>query len=191
MKKELNSESKVRENALTGASAAVGATAGLMVGDAIANEVQAAEMPELVVEPEKPEIEVIQTEPEKPVTNVGQTQEEGPQTPITSNEEPEVEILGYETVSDGDGNLVDVAVMTVGGSAALVIDADRDGLADAMAVDLNNNNELDEGEIIRLEEENIAMEPFRQEAALMGNDSLLTENNEDYVNDADVTEYMA
>lgn len=86
-----------------------------------------------------------------------------------SHNDSQVEVIHYETVTNGDGSPMDVAIVNIEGQQAVIIDANRDGIADAMAMDLNQNNQLDEGEIINIETENIAMQPLRQEAQINEN----------------------
>ena len=61
-----------------------------------------------------------------------------------------------------------------------------------MASDLNLNGEIEEQEMIDVSDENIAMDPFQQEATNMDNDMYLASHDTpDYVNDANVDAYMA
>lgn len=106
--------------------------------------------------------------------------------------EPEVAVLSYETVTADDGSMFDVAVVDIDGLETIVADVDRDGEADIIAADLDNNGVIDCQEMIDVTGEGIMM-PTLQEAAMQpdpNDDSLLAQNG-DYVNDADVTEYMA
>ena len=60
-----------------------------------------------------------------------------------------------------------------------------------MASDLNNNNQLDEGEIVDISDQNVEMQPLQDAANMGGNDMIVQANDVDYINDANVDEYMA
>ena len=105
--------------------------------------------------------------------------------------EPEIEVISYETVTTEDGGQMDVAVVSANGQAVMIADVNQDGVADVMASDLNNNGQLDEGEIVDVSGQNIAMQPL-QEAANAGTENLYAQTNDvDYINDANVDDYMA
>lgn len=171
MKKE--TKSTIKSNTVTGASATVGAAIGMTIGDALTNNANAAENPQPVrpVNPNPP------VEPVSPVE---------PVTPVTPTGEPEVAVLGYERVTNPDGSQSDLVSLVVDGQSVLVADADLDGEADLMAVDLNNNGVVDANEITDISGQGLAMEPLIQDA----NPYYLADNS-DYENNADVHDYMA
>lgn len=219
MKKETNSE--VKSDVMTGMGSAVGATVGMMAGSALATEAQAAEVEQPEVpekhdapiktevhdenvvvvqttpdkpasEPEKPttEPEKPTTEPEKPTTEPEKptTEPEKP-TPEPEPVEPEVEVLSLETVVNGDGSLMDVALLSVDGVQTVVADVDMDGVADVIAVDANSNGQLDDGELVDVSNQGIIMDSFQSGVGI--DDPSLASMEQDYVNDADVQDFMA
>lgn len=103
------------------------------------------------------------------------------------NHEPNVEVLSCETVTNDDGSQMEVAHIYLDGNDTLVFDVDNDSIADVLAIDLNSNDELDDDEMADISGENIPMNIFHEE--IMNNEFLA--ENRDYVNDADVTDYMA
>lgn len=214
MKKETNSE--VKSDVITGMGSAVGATVGMMAGSAMTTEAQAAEVeqpevPEKHEAPIKTEVNdesvvVVNTTPEKPTTEPEKPTSE-PDKPTTEPEKPttepdkpttepdkptvesEVEVLSYETVVNEDGSLMDVALLSVDGVQTVVADVDMDGMADVIAVDANNNGQLDDGELVDVSGEGLTMEPLQ--GAIGVDDQSLANMEQDYVNDADVQEFMA
>ena len=65
---------------------------------------------------------------------------------------------------------MDVAVVNAQGQAIMIADVDQNGYADVMASDLNNNGQLDNGEIVDVSDQNIAMQPLQEAANMGGND---------------------
>lgn len=196
-----NAKKDIRNNAAaTGVSAVIGGAAGTAAATAIkgmtanAQEIETQEpasepkpepkpehkpahKPEPKPEPEKPE--PVKPEPEKPE----------PEKPEPVKPEPEIEVLSYERVTNEDGSQSDIAVLNVDGHHAEVLDANIDGKADLLWVDLNDNQQIEEDEVDVVTGENIAMQPF-QDAS--GYNPLYAQNDmPDYVNDADVDNFMA
>lgn len=190
----MNNETKneVKKNVATGASTAAGATAGVVIGAAITPiSAEAAE----VVSPEPAPAHQPAPEPAPAPKPTQQPQPEPvkpePVTPEppTPNQEPEIEVLGYDRVTNEDGSQMDIAVLNINDNEVDVIDANIDGEADALVCDINQNGVIEEGEIEVVQGQGIAMQPF-QDAA--GFDPLYAQNNlPDYVNDADVDTYIA
>lgn len=210
MKKETNSEMK--SDVLTGVGSAIGATVGMMAGSAMTTEAQAAEVeqPEVPAKHDAPiktevndeNVVVVQTtpdkpasEPEKPTTEPDKPTPEPEPTPEPTPEPepvpvgPEVEVLSLETVMNEDGSLMDVALLSVDGVQTVVADVDMDGVADVIAVDANNNGQLDDGELVDVSNQGIIMDSFLGAAGI--GEQPLTNVEPDYVNDADVQEFMA
>lgn len=191
----MNNETKneVKKNVATGASTAAGATAGVVIGAAIApNSAEAAEVvtpeptpapspaPQPTPEPTPAPKPTPQPQPEPvPVT---------PESP-TPGPEPEVEVLGYDRVTNEDGSQMDIAVLNVNGNEVGVIDANLDGEADALVCDINQNGVIEEGEMEIVQGQGIAMQPFQDAAGF--NPQFAQNDLPDYVNDADVDTYMA
>lgn len=184
----MNNETKseVKKNVATGASTAAGATAGVVIGAALSPEQTSAQeapnthpspgskpstKPEPTPEPEKPE-------PQKP-------------EPTREPEKPtdEIEVIGYDRVTNEDGSQMDVAVLNVNGNEVGVVDVNLDGEADVIICDANQNGIIEEGEMQIIQGEGIAMQPFADAA---GFKPQYAQNDlPDYVNDADVDTYMA
>ena len=108
---------------------------------------------------------------------------------MAQEESAEVEVVSYETVMDETGEQMDVAVVNVDGQPVMVLDIDQDGMADVLVADENGNGELEENEYSDVTEEGILMAPLQEAAAM--NESMMLAQNQDYVNDADVTDYLA
>lgn len=130
--------------------------------------------------PNKPE-PTPEPEPDKPTPN--------PNPEPTPDDE--VDVLDYQTITDNDGNEIDVAVVNVQGQEFIIADVDRDGTADIMASDVNGNGQLEENEIADISDENIAMQPFEDAANQNYDDMLVQTDDIDYINNADVNDYMA
>ena len=187
MKKE--TKPTIKSDVATGTSSSVGATIGMFIGDALSTEANAAEVHEPLSVPNAPEVEVITTEPIHENAPTPHVEQVTPSTAAESNSEPNVSVLRYETITGDDGSQMDVAVVSVNGQQATIADVDMDGLADIIISDLNGNDSLENNEIIDVTGQGLTMAPFQNTD--MPNDSTLIAQNEDYVNDADVTEYMA
>lgn len=190
----MNNETKneVKKNVATGASTAAGATAGVVIGAAITpNSAEAAEVitPDPAPQPApapkptpqptpQPEPEPVKPEPTKPEPVT-------PEPPKTDD----VEVVGYDRVTNEDGSQMDIAVLNVNGNEVCVIDANLDGEADALVCDLNQNGVIEEGEIEIVQGQGIAMQPLADAAGF--NPQFAQNDLPDYVNDADVDTYMA
>lgn len=211
--------SEVKSNVISGMSSTVGAAAGVVAGSVISSEVNAAEIP--VTPEEEQEVEVVSSQPSRtsgstthhdpaptpeptptpapeptpePEPRPEPTPEPDPEpepTPGPTPEEPEIEVVSYETVTNEDGSQMDVAVVNAQGQAVMIADVDQNGYADVMASDLNNNGQLENGEMVDVSDQNIAMQPL-QEAASMGGTGMIAQTNDvDYINDANVDDYIA
>ncbi len=223
MKNETTSKEKsnLKSDMITGTSSAVGATIGMVAGNALASEVHAAEMPEEPTSPNSPTSRANSvhassthgqgtvspnpvppvTPPDQPVTPPDQpgtppTQPGTPhdqpgepgETPGEPGEAPEVVVVDYGTVTNDDGSQMDVAVVSVDGQEAYVVDENQDDIADVLISDVNGDSNIDCNEVLNIENEGISMSALQAEA--MGEPSLLVADN-DYVNDANVDDYMA
>lgn len=193
---------KKNVDVVSGASAAVGSTIGMVAGTFIDSKLHAAEvvptpMPEPEPEPEPaPAPTPSSTISEETPVTVTSVQEETVTEPVSqsqhnnSNNNTEIEVMAYETVTDEYGNEMDVALLDVDGQQVMLFDVDKDGTADVMVADANSDNMIDDNEIVDVVDYNISMDTFEKE---MGNDytNELLAYNDDYVNDADVTDFMA
>ena len=199
--------SDVKSNVISGMSSTVGAAVGVVAGSIISSEVNAAEIPaaEILVTPEEEQdVEVVSSQPSN---TGGSTPSHNPTlhpTPQPATEptpeptpaseprpESEIEVVSYETVTNEDGSQMDVAVVNAQGQAVMIADVDQNGLADIMASDLNYNGQLDNGEIVDVSDQNIAMQPLQDAANMNGNNMVAQTGEPDYINDANVDDYIA
>ncbi|MCI6081811.1 MAG: hypothetical protein MR724_09705 [Prevotella sp.] len=201
--------SDVKSNVISGMSSTVGAAVGVVVGSIISSEVNAAEIPgaEIPVTPEEEQdVEVVSSQPSKtggstpshnptpnptpePATEPNPTPEPTPAS--EPRPESEIEVVSYETVTNEDGSQIDVAVVNAQGQAVMIADVDQNGVADIMASDLNYNGQLDNGEIVDVSDQNIAMQPLQDAANMNGNNMVAQTGEPDYINDANVDDYIA
>lgn len=143
--------------------------------------------------PEQQEIQVEVQEPPVTVaqqpTNTGNVPEGGEEViGGVSPVEPEVEVLAYETISNEDGSQMDLAVVSVGGQEMGIYDVNQDGTADLMAIDANNNQQIEDNEITDISSEGLSMQPLHDEYIAQNDPSM---QGPDYINDGDVDNYMA
>ena len=211
--------SDMKSNVISGMSSTVGAAVGVVAGSIISSEVNAAEIPaaEIPVTPEEEQdVEVVSSQPSKtggstpshnptshpttgPATEPNPTQEPATEpnptpepTPVSEpRPESEIEVVSYETVTNEDGSQMDMAVVNAQGQAVMIADVDQNGVADIMASDLNYNGQLDNGEIIDVSDQNIAMQPLQDAANMNGNNMVAQTGEPDYINDANVDDYIA
>ena len=201
--------SDVKSNVISGMSSTVGAAVGVVAGSIISSEVNAAEIPaaEIPVTPEEEQdVEVVSSQPSNtggstpshnptPHPTLEPATEPNPTPEPTPASEPrpvsEIEVVSYETVTNEDGSQMDVAVVNAQGQAVMIADVDQNGLADIMASDLNYNGQLDNGEIVDVSDQNIAMQPLQDAANMNGNNMVAQTGEPDYINDANVDDYIA
>ena len=217
---EKKETTRLKSNAAAGLSSAIGSAAGVVGGSMFTQEAHAAEVTadDVIINAEpQDEVEIVEVPPTAThtshtdagyhVINLNESHEaqhvtehsddpiDGPTPQPVSETELEVEVVEYATETLDDGSQMDVAVLSAGGQAVMVADIDMDGYADFAASDLNNNGELDDGEVVDLSGESIAMQPFADAANAMGDDALAQtadlDLDTDYVNDANVDDYLA
>ena len=196
--------SDMKSNVISGMSSTVGAAVGVVAGSIISSEVNAAEIP--VTPEEEQDVEVVSSQPSKtggstpshnptpnptpePATEPNPTPEPTPAS--EPRPESEIEVVSYETVTNEDGSQMDVAVVNAQGQAVMIADVDQNGVADIMASDLNYNGQLDNGEIVDVSDQNIAMQPLQDAANMNGNNMVAQTGEPDYINDANVDDYIA
>lgn len=206
MKKETKKNSK--DALISGVSTAAGAAIGTVAGSFISEELNATETVktskvitdvEVVAEPEVVVIpqEDIVTEPIKPEPESNTISEpdiqplEPENTPHQepepdSTQNPDIEVLNYGTITDENGNQIDVAIIDFEDNEVLVIDSNQDNIADVIFIDANHNGEIENEEIFDISEENISMQTYEDAYY----DSLLADN-QDFENDADISDYYA
>lgn len=186
-----NEKNNVKSDVITGTSSAVGATIGMMAGSALATEVSAADE---VPQPEKPTSPTPTPSPAPapaptPSPAPAPTPSPAPTPEPTPMPEPELEVLAYETVTNDDGSQMDVALISIDEQQMMVADVDMDGTADFLMTDTNCNGSLEENEIINIADEGIGMATFR--TSVSHDENLYLADNGDYVNDANVDDFMA
>lgn len=108
-------------------------------------------------------------------------------------QELEVEVLSVETVTDDAGHQMDVANVLVNGHEGVIADVDRNGTADVLVVDANDNGTIEENEIIDLRDEDIEMASLLPPSPDVTDNILYaqTDPDPDYINDANVDDYFA
>ncbi len=100
---------------------------------------------------------------------------------------PEVNVVAVEHNVDIEGHTVDVAAVTLNDQPVMLIDANQDGEVDLAVADLNQNNQLDEGEIQDVRSAHITM-PTEDDvtSSMVAN---VDDGTEDYSNDANIDVY--
>lgn len=197
MNKKNNTSTAKKEELLTGTSSAVGATIGSMVGNALASEVNAAEVDDEAAPLREHSTKSTATATVTATATTTSTNHDTRSEPRHARNIPnnhdnsdvdagEVEVIDYQTITYDDGSQVDVAVVNVDGQDMIIADVDMDGKADIIAADLNGNNQLDADEIIDVTGEGISMATF--EATVAAGE--LAQAN-DYINNADVSDFIA
>lgn len=73
----------------------------------------------------------------------------------------EVQVLGMYEAQGEDGQTMQAAMLTNGHEVAAVMDLDGDGVADVLAVDGNHNQQIDEGEVYDLSNDNVHMSDYQ------------------------------
>lgn len=99
----------------------------------------------------------------------------------------EIRILGVEAVSDGNGNIMNVALVENSGDQALLVDVDNNGTIDVMLHDDNNDGQIQEQEIHDISQAGLNIADLEQAHAAQQGDVFYAANDDmpDYINDAD------
>lgn len=191
-----DTKSELKNNLATGASTAAGLAGGVVIGAVVTpNTADAQDMPspEPTPQPAPAPEPTPMSRPEPQPQSVKQ-EAATPESPAPeiqkpeSDPEPEVEVVGYERITNNDGSQMDIAVINVNGNEFGIMDANLDGEADEIMCDINQNGEIEDDEIEIVHGQGIAMQPFAEAA---GFNPLYAQNDmPDYVNDADVDTYM-
>lgn len=74
--------------------------------------------------------------------------------------------ISFTQIEDGEGNVMDVAVISAGGEEIAFVDADRDNIADVAIYDANGDNMISEDEIVDISDAGIAMDELAQAAGV-------------------------
>ena len=108
---------------------------------------------------------------------------------------PDVQVLDYQTITGADGQQMDAALVNISGNQALIVDADRDGVADALVADANNNGQIDNDEVVDISMHQLSMSDLQAAANPdpVADPNVMAQNayNSDYENNANVDDYMA
>ncbi len=119
----------------------------------------------------------------------------GPTVIPTSTLSPDVQVLDYQTITGADGQQMDAALVNISGNQALIVDADRDGVADALVADANNNGQIDNDEVVDISMHQLSMSELQAAANPdpAADPNVMAQNayNSDYENNANVDDYMA
>lgn len=198
---------KQKDTILSGMSTLGGAAVGTIGGTFVAQEVNAAEVvateapsktePEDVhatveEQPQNQAAQDVEPDPEptpEPKPSPKPTPEPEPEPEPSPNPDTEIEVVGYETVTNEDGSQSDIAILSVNGQGAAIIDVDQDGFADVMAADQNLNGQIEDNEVVNIQGQGIAMEPFKTE--FESNQLALNDDGPDYINDGGVDSYIS
>ena len=108
----------------------------------------------------------------------------------------QIQVLGVYDVQKEDGSMMQTATITDGHYVGAVIDVDYDGTADIVAVDHNQNQQIEEGEVFDVSNENIQMQDFQDAHVAQQQDMMQQEQEHlaynasdyqpDYYNNADI-----
>ncbi len=121
----------------------------------------------------------------------------GPNVMPASSLSPDVQVLDYQTITGADGQQMDAALVNISGNQALIVDADRDGVADALVADANNNGQIDNDEVVDISIHQLSMSELQAAAnpdpVADPDPNVMAQNayNSDYENNANVDDYMA
>lgn len=129
------------------------------------------------------------------------TQDDDPNLQTASDDgmgvhDDQLQVLGVYDVQNEDGSMMQTATITDGHYVGAVIDADYDGTADAVIVDYNQNQQIEEGEVFDVSNENIQMQDFQDAHVAQQQDMMQQEQEHlaynasddqpDYCNNADI-----
>lgn len=108
----------------------------------------------------------------------------------------QIQVLGVYDVQNEDGSMMQAATITDGHYIGAVIDADYDGTADTVIVDYNQNQQIEEGELFDVSNENIQMQDFQDAHVAQQQDMMqqeqehlaynVSDDQPDYCNNADI-----
>lgn len=108
----------------------------------------------------------------------------------------QLQVLGVYDVQNEDGSMMQTATITDGHYIGAVIDVDHDGTADTVIVDYNQNQQIEEGEVFDVSNENIQMQDFQDAHVAQQQDMMQQEQEHlaynasddqpDYCNNADI-----
>lgn len=203
-----NMKKNTKDNIANGVGAAMGAAAGFSTAVHVAAHTQEAQTIDEVEVVDAVEVETapnnVKTVPEQDVeitdishgshpvhldhlvqtTAINTNNSETSQEILHEDNTPEIEVLGYERITDEVGNRMDAAVVSDHGHKITYLDTDLDNEANIKWTDFNNNDIPDSGEFQNIEEQHVDMHVFQQAAEY---NPLYAQNDmPDYDNDANV-----
>ena len=179
----------VKANMAAAASSTLGAAVGVVGGTLLSEEIHAAQVEDPVL-PEDP-----QATDDVPIVDV-EAPTHSTASPA-STLSPDVQVLDYQTITGADGQQMDAALVNISGNQALIVDADRDGVADALVADANNNGQIDNDEVVDISMHQLSMSELQaaanHETVADPDPNVMAQNayNSDYENNANVDDYMA
>ncbi|MDE6542586.1 MAG: hypothetical protein K2K76_01330, partial [Muribaculaceae bacterium] len=99
----------------------------------------------------------------------------------------EVRVLRVETVTNEDGNTMNVAVVESGNEQALLVDIDGDGMMDVIVHDDNGDGVIQDNEVHDFADAGVGVDDLLRAQAAQNGDLFYASNDDmpDYVNDAD------
>lgn len=183
------SKSKEWQSVISSAfGAAMGVVAGNMAENAMASEQENSKVERHDIVVDDP-IVIPENDINTPTINPEPTIL--PEEPPTV--EPDIQVLSVEQIQLEGYGPANVAGILVNGQQGMVIDLNNDNIADALAVDLNEDGTINDNEIIDISYENIAMSDLAAAISPMSdlNSDILLANQTDYENQGDVQEYFA
>lgn len=200
-----NMKKNTKDNIISGVSAAMGAAAGFSATVNAAAHTQEAQTTNEVEVIDAVDVETathnVNTVPEQEVeitdishssytahpaqtTTADTNNSQTPQEISHEDNTPEIEVLGYERITDEVGNRMDAAVVSDHGHKITYLDTDLDNEANIKWTDFNNNDIPDAGELQNIEGQHVDMHVFQQAAEY---NPLYAQNDmPDYDNDANV-----
>lgn len=106
--------------------------------------------------------------------------------------EVDVHIVGVDHMETEDGVEASVGYGTVDGHSSLFADTDGDGEVDTVLIDVNDNGQIDNGEVLDMEGSGISVQAMEAQAEINSANTIddhLYADMPDYTNDADTTNF--
>lgn len=132
------------------------------------------------------EAEKIETQVNEEYIEVEDVIEDGSDASVIDglDTDPKVDVLQYGAISDNEGNTMDIAILNINGEPAAIIDTDTDGYADILHV----NDDTCSGQLIDVATESISMDVLQDDYNQL--QETYAEDNADYTNNADTSDFM-
>lgn len=112
--------------------------------------------------------------------------------PVDDGGEVDVHIVGVDHMETEDGVEASVGYGTVDGHSSLFADTDGDGEVDTVLIDVNDNGQIDNGEVLDMEGSGISVQAMEAQAEINSANTIddhLYADMPDYTNDADTTNF--